>query len=113
MAPLLRAEQKDKKERKKRCRCSKLVLDIESPIQGFNAQYYRLAGRRGPKKAVCAVAASLLTTIYHMLKDGTQFQDLGADHFDRRSKEVRAKRLINQLAKLGFDAKLTPLAEAA
>ena len=79
----------------------------------FNAQYYRLTGRRGPKKAVCAVAASLLTTIYHMLKDGTQFQDLGADHFDRRSKEVRAKRLINQLAKLGFDAKLTPLAEAA
>ena len=79
----------------------------------FNAQYHRLTGRRGPKKAVCAVAASLLTTIYHMLKDGTQFQDLGADHFDRRSKEVRAKRLINQLAKLGFDAKLTPLAEAA
>jgi len=44
----------------------------------FNAQFYRLTTRRGPKKAVCAVAASLLTTIYHMLKDGTQFQDLGA-----------------------------------
>jgi transposase len=79
----------------------------------FHAQYHRLKGRRGPKKAVCAVAASILTTIYHMLKDGTQFQDLGANHFDRRSKEVRAKRLLNQLAKLGFDAKLTPLAEAA
>jgi transposase len=48
-----------------------------------------------------------------MLKDGTPFQDLGADHFDRRSKDVRAKRLVTQLAKLGFDAKLTPLAEAA
>ena len=115
MAPLLRAEQKDKKERKKRCRCSKLVLDIESPIQGsyFNAQYHRLASRRGPKKAVCAVAASILTTIYQMIKDGTQFEDLGADHFDRRSKDVRAKRLVTQLAKLGFDAKLTPLAKAA
>jgi len=79
----------------------------------FNAQFHRLTGRRGPKKAACAVAASLLTTIYHMLKDGTQFQDLGADHFDRRSKEVRAKRLVVQLAKLGFDAKLTPLAQAA
>jgi transposase len=79
----------------------------------FNAQFYRLTGRRGPKKAVCAVAASLLTTIYHMLKDGTQFKDLGADHFDRRSKDVKAKRLVNQLAKLGFDAKLTPLAHAA
>ena len=115
MAPLLRAEQKDKKERKKRCRCSKLVLDIESPIQGsyFNAQFLRLRGRRGPKKAACAVAASLLTTTYHMLKDGTQFQDLGADHFDRRSTEVRAKHLVGQLAKLGFEAKLTPFARAA
>ena len=79
----------------------------------FNAQFYRITGRRGPKKAACAVAASLLTTIYHMLKDGTQFEDLGADHFDRRSKDVRAKRLITQLAKLGFEAKLTPLAQAA
>jgi hypothetical protein len=74
----------------------------------FNAQFLRLRGRRGPKKAACAVAASLLTTIYHMLKDGTQFQDLGADHFDRRSKDVRAKRLVAQLANPGVDAKLTP-----
>ena len=79
----------------------------------FNAQFLRLRGRRGPKKAACAVAASLLTTIYHMLKDGTQFQDLGADHFDRRSKDVRAKRLVTQLANLGFDAKITPFAQAA
>ena len=48
-----------------------------------------------------------------MLKDGTQFQDLGADHFDRRPKDMRAKRLVIQLAKLGFEAKLTPLAQAA
>jgi hypothetical protein len=79
----------------------------------FNAQFLRLRGRRGPKKGACAVAASLLTTIYHMLKDGTQFQDLGADHFDRRSKDVRAKRLVTQLANLGFDAKITPFAQAA
>jgi transposase len=48
-----------------------------------------------------------------MLKDGTQFQDLGADHFDRRSKEVRAKRLVTRLANLDFEAKLVPLAPAA
>ena len=63
--------------------------------------------------AANATIASLLTTIYHMLKDGTQFQDLGADHFDRRSKEVRANRLVTRLANLGFEAKLTPLAVAA
>jgi transposase len=64
-------------------------------------------------KATCAVAASLLTTIDHMLKDATQFEDLGADDFDRRSNDVRAKRLVNQLAKLGFEVELTPLAQAA
>jgi len=44
---------------------------------------------------------------------GREIQDLGADHFDRRSKEVRAKRLVGQLANPGFEAKLTPLARAA
>ena len=60
-----------------------------------------------------AVVASILTAIYHMLKDGTQLQDLGADQFDRRSKDVRAKRLVTQLANLGFEAKITPFAQAA
>ena len=45
--------------------------------------------RRGAKKAICAVAASILTAIYHMLQDGTLYQDLGADHFDRRAKTAR------------------------
>jgi len=79
----------------------------------FKAQFYRLTSRRGPKKAACAVAASILTTVYHMLKNGTQFEDLGADHFDRRSKDVKAKRLVAQLARLGFGANLVPLALAA
>jgi transposase len=79
----------------------------------FKAQFYRLSARRGPMKATCAVAASLLTTIYHMLKDATRFEDLGADDFDRRSNDVKAKRLVNQLAKLGFEVELTPLAQAA
>ncbi len=77
------------------------------------AQFHRLRSRRGPKKAICAVAASMLTAIYHMLKDGTQHQDLGADHFDRRSTEVKVKRLVGQLAKLGFQVQLQPLTEAA
>ena len=47
------------------------------------AQFNRLRSKRGPKKAICAVAASMLTAIYHMLKDGTFHRDLGADHFDR------------------------------
>jgi transposase len=75
----------------------------------FRAQFYRLSGRRGPKKAACAVAASILTTVYHMLKNGTEFIDLGCSHFDQRSRDVKAKRLLAQLANLGFSAKLTPV----
>jgi transposase len=79
----------------------------------YKAQFNRLRSRRGPKKAICAVAASILTAIYHMLTDGTLHEDLGADHFDRRSTEVKAKRLVAQLAKLGFQVELQPLARAA
>jgi transposase len=46
----------------------------------LQAQFYRIRARRGPKKAIIAVVASTLTAIYHMLNDGTMYQDLGRDH---------------------------------
>ena len=79
----------------------------------YKAQFSRLKARRGPKKAVCAVAASILTAIYHMLKDGTGHRDLGASYFDRRSIDAKAKRLVSQLTKLGFQVQLQQIAEAA
>jgi transposase len=74
----------------------------------LQAQFKRLRHRRGPKKAICAVAASILTAAYHMLRDGTLYQDLGADHFRRASPEDQAIRLARQIAKLGFTCTLTP-----
>src|SRR5215210_6098342 len=68
----------------------------------LRAQFQRLRQRRGPKKAVCAVAASMLTAAYHMLRDGTFYQDLGPDHFDRRAKGDRTARLVKQLTALGY-----------
>jgi transposase len=79
----------------------------------YKAQFNRLRSRRGPKKAICAVAASMLTAIYHMLKNGVVHQDLGIDWFDRRPVEFKTKRLVAQLAKLGFRADLKPLEQAA
>ena len=76
----------------------------------YRAQFFRLQARRGPNKAVCAVAASILTAIYHMLKNGTPHRDLGADYFNRRPPEVQAKRLLARLAKLGFEVQLQPAA---
>jgi transposase len=79
----------------------------------YKAQFFRLQSRRGPQKAICAVAASLLTAIYHMLKDGTIHQDLGSGYFDQRPPEIKVKRLVNQIAKLGFEVTLQPIAKAA
>ncbi len=77
----------------------------------LQAQFQRLRHRRGPKKAICAVAASILTAAYHMLRDGTFYQDLGADHLRRAAPEVQANRLARQIAKLGFTCTILPAAE--
>jgi len=74
------------------------------------AQFLRIRSRRGPKKAVGAVAASILTAAYHMLKDGTLYQDLGANHFENRAKGKHVLTLVNRLKNLGFDVQITPLA---
>src|SRR6516225_4613956 len=79
----------------------------------YSAQFHRLRSRRGPQKAICAVAASLLTAIYHMVKNSTGHHDLGVDYFDRRSPQVKANRLVAQLSKLGFEVTLQPTATAA
>lgn len=76
----------------------------------LQAQFRRLRARRGAKKAICAVAASILTAAYHMLKDGTVYHDLGPDHFDHRAKTVQTQRLLTRLQKLGYAVQLTPLA---
>lgn len=76
----------------------------------LQAQFHRLRSRRGAKKAVAAVAASMLTAAYHMLKDGTLYEDLGADYFDRRAKLAQTKRLVGRLQSLGYTVQITPMA---
>jgi transposase len=75
----------------------------------LRAQFLRLKSRRGPQKAICAVAASILTAAYHMLKTGTLYQDLGADQFVRRSKTTHTQRLVKSLEHLGYAVDLKPL----
>jgi len=75
----------------------------------LQAQFHRLRARRGAKKAIGAVAASMLTAAYHMLKDGTFYQDLGPDHFDRRAAQTKANALVAKLRSLGYEAHLTPI----
>lgn len=68
----------------------------------LRSRYYRIRARRGSKKAILAVAAMLVRAAYHMLKNGTEYQDLGADFFDRRDRERSTRRLIRRLEGLGY-----------
>jgi transposase len=79
----------------------------------LGAQYRRLAPRRGKKKALLAVGHSLLVIIYHMLKFDTEYQELGADYFDRLEPERLRRYLVKRLERLGFQVTLTPQDEAA
>jgi transposase len=69
-------------------------------------QFQRLRHRRGPKKAICAVAASILTAAYHMLRDGTFYRDLGPDHFSTISPQTKAEQLVRQIERLGFTCRI-------
>jgi hypothetical protein len=89
------------------------VSAVKKKDSYYKAKFNRLRAKHGAKKAYCAVAASMLTAIYHMLKNGVEHEDLGADHFDKRSTDNKAKRLVVQLAKLGYQVELPPRADAA
>ena len=79
----------------------------------LQAQFHRLRARRGARKAICAVAASILTAAYHMLKDGTFYQERGPGHFDKRRNDSHARRLVRHLAHLGYAVEIKPIAAAA
>jgi transposase len=76
----------------------------------FRAQFVRVKSRRGSKKAIVAVAASMLTAAYYMLRDDVPYRDLGADHFDRRDKAKLTRRLVRRLQDLGLHVEVRPAA---
>lgn len=69
----------------------------------LSAQYHRLAGRRGKKKAIMAVAHSILVIAYHLIKRQEPYCELGGDYFDQRRPEATAKRLVKRLQQLGYE----------
>jgi transposase len=82
----------------------------------FRALYYRLVRRSGKKKALLAVAHAMLVAAYHMLKNHEPYRELGADYFeprDEKAKAAKAKRLLKQLAHLGYPVAPQPVAAAA
>lgn len=74
----------------------------------LQSQFHRLRSRRGAKKAILAVAASMLTAAYHMLRNRVPYKDLGADHFTRRDRSKAIQRLLRRLNDLGCQVQLQP-----
>lgn len=74
----------------------------------LQAQFHRLRARRGAKKAIIGVAASMLTAAWHMLRNGTPWRDLGAAHFDRADAKKTAARLIRRLQQIGYAVQTIP-----
>jgi transposase len=78
----------------------------------FQAQYRRLAGRRGKKRALIAVAHSMLTVIYHMLRYGTAYKDLGGGYFDKLNSQRLVPYFVRRIKDLGYEVTLQSQAAA-
>jgi hypothetical protein len=83
---------------------------VKSKDSYFHAKFIRIRRRRGDKKAIIAVAASILTAAYHMIKNQKDFLDLGADYLRGIDREKMAKRLMHRLAELGLQVEVRNIA---
>jgi transposase len=72
----------------------------------LHARFLRIKARRGPKKAILAVAASMLTAAWHMLSDGVGYADLGTEYFNRLDASKTIQRLLKRLSDLGYQPQL-------
>jgi len=64
------------------------------------ARYHRLAARRGKKRAIGAIAHSMIVSVWHLLAYHQPYQELGGDYFDERKKETKINYLVRRLEKL-------------
>ena len=78
----------------------------------LKARYHRLAARRGKKRAIVAIAHSMLESAWYMLTRRQPYQELGGDYYDQRKKESKVTYLTKQLTKLGFVVSLDPIPTA-
>ena len=70
----------------------------------FYAQFMRISAHRGKKRAYVAVAHSMLIAIYHILKYGVVFNDLGADYYNKFNRERKINSYLKKLKALGWNA---------
>jgi len=74
------------------------------------AFYRRLVSHRGKKRALVALANQLLQVVWHMLTHQQNYQELGADYFDRLHQKQLTRSLVRRLKKLGHKVSIEPVA---
>jgi transposase len=72
----------------------------------LKVKYYRLCSRRGPSAAAVAIAHKIIVAVYHILATGTHYRDLGESYLDRLTPRRAARRLLNQLERLGYNVQV-------
>jgi hypothetical protein len=72
-------------------------------------QFRRTVSRRGAKRALIAVAHTLLTIIYYLLTRGCAYADLGATFVHQQDRHRTERRLVSRLQQLGYRVSLQPL----
>jgi transposase len=77
------------------------------------ARFRRLAARKGKKRAIVAVAHTILVSLYHMLKNKQTYRELGADFLDRRNAENVKRYLLKRLERLGLQVTVRSSEDAA
>jgi transposase len=79
----------------------------------LSAQYRRLAARRGKKRALVALGHTILVIVYHVLKRGTVYNEMGAEYLDRLEPERQTRQLVRRLEELGHKVTLAPRQDVA
>ena len=79
----------------------------------LSAFYQRLAVRRGKKRAIIAVAHSIMCSVFHMLSRNEAYRELGANYFDERRRQFTVDRLTRRIERLGYRVHLEPVAASA
>ena len=85
--------------------CAKAAQKVKGSF--FSAQYQRIAARRGNNRATVAVAHSMLIAIYHMLKTGSLYRELGSEYYNQFNQEKKIQSYLKKLSALGWELPTT------
>lgn len=85
--------------------CAKAAQKVKGSF--FSSQYQRIAVRRGSNRATIAVAHSMLIAIYHMLKTGSAYRELGSEYYNQFNQEKKIQSYLKKLSALGWELPTT------